>query len=204
MRLVDRLSSIPTATGGIARLTRDRLRGAGIDLRPSCWPRVCRWRLLMTASAGSTQACSLGSSTLQPRRYRTIASFSRWTGSTPSGFRSSARIDENAEGVRREAGARRQLPRFSVPRCSVTGTCGEVLTIRGLPSEWDGLRSRVSRYRMNFSASMGPYSRLLRGTIEVLRRFHGSTVVPACFGRFASNGKNGFVVHPIVSSLPAS
>ena len=34
MRLVDRLSSIPTATGGIARLTRDRLRDAGIDPAP--------------------------------------------------------------------------------------------------------------------------------------------------------------------------
>ncbi|WP_194469165.1 hypothetical protein [Bradyrhizobium sp. CCBAU 51753] len=42
------------------------------------------------------------------------------------------------------------------PRGSVTGTCGEVLTTRGLPS---GLRgwplSRVSRYKKNFSASMG-------------------------------------------------
>ena len=39
--------------------------------------------------------------------YREISSFthafSRWIGSTPSGFRSSERIDGNAEGVRREA-----------------------------------------------------------------------------------------------------
>jgi len=57
---------------------------------------------------------------------------------------------------------------------------------------------------MNFSASMSPYSRVLGGTIEVLRRLDDRTVVPACFGRFASNDKNGFVVHRIVSSLLAS
>jgi hypothetical protein len=35
------------------------------------------------------------------------------------------------------------------------GTWGDVLTTRGLPSEWVGLFSNVSRYNMNFSESMG-------------------------------------------------
>ncbi|KJC35730.1 hypothetical protein UP09_31485 [Bradyrhizobium sp. LTSP885] len=46
------------------------------------------------------------------------------------------------------------LPDYLLPG-SLTGTWGDVLTTRGLPSEWVGLLSNVSRYKKNFSASMG-------------------------------------------------
>jgi hypothetical protein len=37
---------------------------------------------------------------------------------------------------------------------SLIGTCGDVVTTRGAPSEWNWLLSRVSRTRMNLSESI--------------------------------------------------